>query len=51
MAKPISLQLYTLRDALAQDFESVIRKVAAIGYIGVEPFGGLDAGKVANLCK
>ncbi len=51
MAKPISLQLYTLRDALAQDFESVIRKVAAIGYVGVEPFGGLDAQKVADLCK
>jgi sugar phosphate isomerase/epimerase len=40
MAKPIGLQLYTLRDALAQDFEGVIRRVADIGFIGVEPFAG-----------
>jgi len=41
--KPIGLQLYTLRDALANDFEGVIRRVADIGYIGVEPFGGAFA--------
>ena len=51
MTKPIALQLYTVRDALAQDFESVIKKVAAFGYQGVEPYGGLDAKKVAESCK
>jgi sugar phosphate isomerase/epimerase len=36
MTSPIALQLYTIRDLLAQDFENAIRKVADIGYIGVE---------------
>jgi sugar phosphate isomerase/epimerase len=36
MKTPIALQLYTLRDLLAQDFEGTIRKVADLGYIGVE---------------
>lgn len=39
MAKPIALQLYTLRDAMAADFEGTVRKVADIGYIGVETAG------------
>ncbi len=51
MTKPIAVQLYSVRDALAQDFESVIKKVAAAGYQGVEPYGGLDAKKVAEWCK
>jgi sugar phosphate isomerase/epimerase len=36
MTTPIALQLYTIRDLLAQDFEGTIRKVAEIGYLGVE---------------
>ena len=36
MTTPIAVQLYTLRDQLAQDFEGTVRKVADIGYIGVE---------------
>ena len=36
MTTPIALQLYTLRDLLAQDFEGTIRKVSAMGYVGVE---------------
>src|SRR5688572_13957970 len=46
MTTPIALQLYTLRDQLAQDFEGTIRQVADIGYIGVETanmFGGSPA--------
>ncbi len=35
----IGLQLYTLREQLAGDFEKVIRQVAAIGYAGVETAG------------
>ncbi|NUU64314.1 sugar phosphate isomerase/epimerase family protein [Paenibacillus agri] len=34
----IGLQLYTLREELEQDFEGTIRKVAALGYRGVEFF-------------
>ena len=36
MTTPIALQLYTIRDQLAQDYEGIIRKVADMGYIGVE---------------
>lgn len=39
MTKPIALQLYSLRDQCAQDFEGVVRQVAAIGYAGVETAG------------
>jgi len=39
MPAPIGLQLYTLREALASDFEGVVRKVAEIGYVGVETAG------------
>jgi len=39
MKPPIALQLYTLRDALANDFAATIRQVAAMGYAGVEPAG------------
>ncbi|KWX85484.1 hypothetical protein AMQ83_24500 [Paenibacillus riograndensis] len=34
----IGLQLYTLREELEQDFEGTIRKVAELGYAGVEFF-------------
>lgn len=37
--KPISIQLYSLRDAAAKDFPAVLRALAAIGYKGVEPAG------------
>ena len=35
---PVGLQLYTLRDTIAKDFEGVIKQVAAIGYKNVEPY-------------
>ncbi|MHB0999654.1 MAG: sugar phosphate isomerase/epimerase family protein [Armatimonadota bacterium] len=38
--KPISLQLYTLREEAAKDFVGVLKTVAEIGYVGVE-FAGL----------
>ena len=31
MTQPIALQLYTVRDQLAHDFEGTIRRVADIG--------------------
>jgi len=40
MATPLSIQLYTLRDEVRGDFAAVLRRVAAIGYKGVE-FAGL----------
>src|ERR1700752_411593 len=36
MTTPMALQLYTIRDLLAQDFEGTIRKVSDLGYVGVE---------------
>jgi len=39
MPRPISIQLYTLRDESAKDFRGVIERVAKIGYVGVEPAG------------
>lgn len=49
--KPIGLQLYSVREALAEDFEGTIRRVAEMGYIGVEPYGGLptDLNNAATL--
>ena len=42
---PIGLQLYSLRDAAAQDFVGVLRTTAELGYEGVEfaGYGGLTA--------
>ena len=40
MTAPIALQLYTLRQAAAeQGFEKTVRQVAEMGYVGVEPAG------------
>lgn len=39
MTRPIALQLYSVREQLAQDFEGTIRRVADIGYAGVETAG------------
>lgn len=35
---PISVQLYSLREASARDFDAVLEELATIGYLGVEPF-------------
>ncbi|MBK4349095.1 sugar phosphate isomerase/epimerase family protein [Lacisediminihabitans changchengi] len=35
---PLSLQLYTVREALEHDFDATIARVAAIGFRHVEPF-------------
>ena len=39
--KPIALQLYTVRELLADDFEGTVRRIADMGYVGVEPYGGM----------
>lgn len=41
---PVALQLYSVRDALATDPRGTIRRVAQMGYRGVEPFGLTPAG-------
>lgn len=48
---PLSVQLYSLREEIQQDVEAVLRKVADMGYAGVEPYGGIDFEKAAPLIK
>ncbi|KOS01345.1 sugar phosphate isomerase, partial [Paenibacillus polymyxa] len=50
MAK-VGLQLYTVREELEQDFEGTLRKVAELGYKGVEfhTFFGRNAKDVRAL--
>jgi len=45
---PIALQLYTVREDLAKDFEGTLQRVAEIGYTGVEfaGFGDVPSSKV-----
>ena len=40
MSFPVALQLYSVRDAMAEDFAGTIKKVKEMGYDGVE-FAGL----------
>lgn len=42
---PIGLQVYSLREALAQDFYGTLKQVAHMGYQGVELFGSLPAAR------
>ncbi len=48
---PVGVQLYTLRDTIAKDFEGVIKQVAAIGYKHVEvyDFYGKSAADVKKI--
>lgn len=47
----IALELYTVRDETARDFAGTLRKVAALGYLGVEfaGYGGLTAQEMKAL--
>ena len=47
---PLSLQLYTLRDQVNGDFPALLRRVAEIGYKGVE-FAGLHGVSAAEVAK
>jgi sugar phosphate isomerase/epimerase len=53
MPAPIALQLYTVRELAAKDYAATVRKVAEIGYVGVEPAGfpGTTACQAAKLFK
>ena len=48
---PISVQLYSLRDEAAVDFEAVLRRIGEIGYVGVElaGFNGLTPSRFAEI--
>lgn len=50
---PIALQLYSVRDELAADFEGTLKAVKEMGYDGVEFAGlcGLAAAEVRALCE
>jgi len=39
MTAPIALQLYSIRKQLGNDFEGGVRRIADMGYAGVEPAG------------
>jgi sugar phosphate isomerase/epimerase len=39
MTAPIALQLYSVREQMAQDFNATVRKIAEMGYAGVETAG------------
>lgn len=48
----IALQLYSIRDALAADYQGTLEQVKNIGYTGVELFGDhLPAAEIKNLLK
>ena len=51
MALPVALQLYTVRDDLAEDFNGTLAKVKEMGYEGVELSGlnGADPVKVKEM--
>ena len=53
MPAPIALQLYSVRDQLANGFEPAIRQLANIGYVGVGPAGfpGTTPAQAAQLFK
>ena len=45
---PVALQLYSVRDDMASDFEGTLKKVKAMGYDGVE-FAGLFGHSAAEV--
>ncbi len=51
MSISIGLQLYTVRQDTAKDFEGTLEKVAEVGYKGVEfaGYGGLSASRMKSL--
>ena len=52
MSLPVALQLYSVRNEMEKDFEGTIRKVASLGYQGVEFAGLFDhtAQQVRDIC-
>ncbi|WP_214409765.1 sugar phosphate isomerase/epimerase family protein [Sphaerisporangium fuscum] len=42
MAKPLGVQLYTVRDLMSTSRDDVLRRIAEIGYGAVEPYDPMD---------
>ena len=53
MAKPISVQLYSVREAAKADFPGTLKKISDMGYVGVEIAGlhGMKATEVATILR
>ena len=53
MPKPISVQLYSVRQDAANDFPATLERIASMGYVGVEFAGlhGMPAADVAAVLK
>lgn len=53
MKLPVSLQLYSLKEEMAKDFEGTLERVAGFGYDGVEfaGYGNLTAQRMDDLLK
>ena len=52
-AVPIGVQLYSLRDEANEDLESVLRRIGAMGYVGVELAGlhGLTPARFSSVAE
>lgn len=51
---PVGIQLYTVRQALNQDFKGVVKQLAAMGYQGVEfagMYGNMEPAELAAFLK
>jgi sugar phosphate isomerase/epimerase len=48
---PLGVQLYSLRDPIAQDPQAVLNRVADIGFAGVELHAFDDAARIGAICK
>lgn len=42
MSKPISVQLYTVREQMAADRDGTVRRIADLGYRAIEPYNPAD---------
>ena len=42
VSKPISVQLYSVREHMAEDRDATLRRIAGIGYQAVEPYSPAD---------
>lgn len=53
MTSPIAVQLYSVREDLAKDFNGTVQRIADMGYVGVEPAGypGTTPQKAGELFK
>lgn len=49
--RPLAVQLYSLREEIKTDVGGVLTRLAEIGYVGVEPYAGLDHQVVAEQAK